>query len=78
MSYLIIGTKTSGADLDFLLRPLYHNCCAMNIRQPFSPGMPFRVTYLIPEHGSFATNFTLHCRLSQSSFLGTSNCSPHQ
>jgi len=61
---LILGAEASGADVDFLLAPFYHNCCAMNIREPFSIGTSFGVAYIMAELSSFTANLALHRNFS--------------
>ena len=73
MSCLIISAKTPGADIDFCPFPFYHNCVAMNIREPSSLGMPFRVTHIVPSHRPLATNLTLHYQFSLIKLLGNCN-----
>jgi len=60
----ILGAEASSADVDFLLAPFYHNCCAMNIREPFSIGTSFGVAYTMPKLSSFTANFALHRNFS--------------
>jgi hypothetical protein len=56
----ILGAKASGADVDFSGPSLYHNRSSVDIRQPASRGMLFRMAYTTPEGRSFTANFTLH------------------
>lgn len=62
-SCFILGAETSGADVDFLLSTVYHDCGSMNIGQPAPLGMFFGVAYAITKLNSLATDITLHKRL---------------
>ena len=62
--WFILGAEASSADIDFLLAPFYHNCCAMNIREPFSIGTSFGMTYTVPKLSSFTANLALHRNFS--------------
>ena len=60
----ILGAEASSADIDFLLAPFYHNRSSMNIREPFSIGTSFGMTYTVPKLSSFTANLALHGNFS--------------
>ena len=56
----MLSTKASSADVDLSFFPLYGNCSWVDVRQPASLGMSFRVAYAMSKLNSLATNITLH------------------
>ena len=60
----VLGAEASGADVDFSFPSLYHNRSSVDIRQPASGGMLFRMAYTTPEGRSFTANFALHRNFS--------------
>lgn len=60
----VLGAEASGADVDFSGPSFYHNRSSLDIRQPASGGMLFRMAYTIPESRSFTANIALHRNFS--------------
>ena len=62
MSSFMLTTQTPGANIDFPLRPIYHNSGSMNIGQPAPLDSSLRMAYIIAKLNTLIANITLHMR----------------
>jgi hypothetical protein len=65
-AYYLAGTKAAGAYVHFPRNAVFDNGNSLNVRRPFSFGLPVGVADQITGHGSFFTNLAI---LSHSSHL---------
>ena len=56
---LMLGTQTSGADVNPFLLAIYHDSGLGNVRHPAPCGMALGVGNIISDHRLFATQLTL-------------------
>jgi hypothetical protein len=56
----VLSAEASGADVDFSLPSLYHNRSSLDIGQPSSRGMLFRMAHTATKLHLLPTDLTLH------------------
>jgi hypothetical protein len=68
----MLTAQAAGAQINLLRFSINHNSGCLNIRQPASSGMLFRVAYPVTEVGCFATDIAF-CSQMVNSFSSSSS-----